>query len=133
MLAIFEVTPVFVIVTAPVADELVLKPVFVVIAVTPVFVIVTAPVADELVLKPVFVVIAVTGVTQVLSPLKKVAVDAVPVADRSAVTVTAPVAAEFGVMLMNVPSVVVRLSTVSNGVSINIKSAIVPAVPDERM
>ena len=43
----------------------------------------------------------------VLSPLKKVVELGVPVADKSAVTVTAPVAGALGVKSIKVPSVVV--------------------------
>ena len=53
------------------------------------------------------------GVAHVLSPLKNVVASAVPVAERSAVTLTAPVVATSGVKSIYVPSVVTKEVTPS--------------------
>ena len=50
-----------------------------------------------------------------LSPLKYVEALGVPVAFKSAVTVTSPSVAVFGVKSINVPSVVVSVSTMLEG------------------
>ena len=55
------------------------------------------------------------GVTHVLSPLKNVVASGVPVADKSAVTATAPSIGALGVRFINKPSVVVTVSTILAG------------------
>ena len=50
-----------------------------------------------------------------MSPLKKVVLLAVPVAERSAVITTAPLVAAVGVRSINEPSVVSTVSTIFAG------------------
>ena len=72
--------------------------------------------ASPVVVAPTLVTEPPAGIAaQVLSPLKYVVASAVPVAERSAVTVTDPVTAASGVRSIKLPSVVVTVLTMSAG------------------
>ena len=62
------------------------------------------------------------GVAHTLSPLKNLVLFGVPVAERSAVTVTAPVVAAVGVKSMNEPFVVFTVVTPEPVPSISIQA-----------